>query len=927
LLLPVYLGQAALVWLLILRPPHVHATVELDASWKQLIGFDYREAVQAGVDFLFTYGPLGYFLAAHPTYLPDLYWQRVRADMVLKALLVIAILLPAVRMPRVWQQLVYLTVVVLVAPLADDAFPLLAITAVTLSLLLHRSGLRSVLPTVVFFAVLGMGKFTYFMLGGGCVALLCVSVWRRSSWRHAFVVPTTFVAAFTLIWIAIGQSVANLPAFVKGSLQIASGYNESMRWVATDGARYWFGDVLVALSAIGLALLATLFVCLRRPWQLGRWLAACAVAAALFMGWKSGFVRQDAGHSMICFCCAAIVPLWAWTFVDRARQSLLLNGLVLAASVVAFVGAFRLEGTVGYRPDNLLRLLRSEAIAHFDYVVGLQAAQDRLEQATRQVAADNRLPAVRAMVGDAPIDEVPHGQSILFLNDLHLRHRPVFQSYSAYTAYLQQLNGDFYEDPRRGPAFVLFQVNAIDRQFPTVADSQIYRVLLHGYRPSLLEREHLLLERSAGAAGMRVSGQPGQRQILQQTARFGEWVPLEPGAGLGELAIDLDFSLRGKLWNFAFRGPRLYLDVRLANGQELTDYVVSRGAMQLPFVVDPLIQDTRSFAKLYLGARNLPRVVAFRLRPRAGRDDLYVPGFRCTFWRSELPVPLDEARARALRIEYPMFDRAPRSVEPEASFSLAREGDKQVQVAEAPSVMTFDGLPGTLAVAGTFGIRRDAYEGDGGTDGVTFRIERVAADGQTDALFERRLEPKQNAGDRGMQHFAFEAQVDGGAVLVFRTLAGADSRWDWSYWTDLKFNDLSAPAAGARRLMADRVEIVRAEGGTQVLTLDAGAEFAHRNYRIAGTSAGTEPGSTLLGVQVPLNASPYLDLTQGAQDPAVFDGFRGRLDADGRGRAALHVPQTGLPGIDGSLLHHAFAVLDDDGRILMVSNPVALRLR
>lgn len=927
LLLPVYLVQAAIVWLVILRPPHVHPVVELDASWKQLVGLDYRDAVQAGVEFLFTYGPLGYFLVGSPTYLPDLFWQRAYADMVLKALLVIAILLPALRMHRAWHQLVYLAVVLLMAPLADDAFPLMAITASTLYLVQGRCSLRVALPTVVFFAAMGMGKFTYFVLGGGCVALLCVSVWRRSSWRHALAVPVVFAGSFTVIWAAIGQSVGNLPAFVRGSLQIASGYNESMRWVATDGARYWFGDVIVALSAIGLAAVAVLIACVRRPWQLGRWLAAGAAAAALFMGWKSGFVRQDAGHSMICFCCAAIVPLWLWSFVDRARQGLLLNGMVLVATAVAFVGAFRLEGATDYRPGNLLPLLRSEAVAHFDFVVGLQAAQDRLDTATREVAANHQLPAVRAAVGAAPIDEVPHGQNILFLNDLNVRHRPVFQSYSAYTAYLQRLNGDFYEGPDKAPAFVLFRLDAIDGQFPTVSDSQVYRALLRHYRPRLQEQGHLLLQRIADGAAAPVSGQPGQRQIEQRTARFGEWVPLEPGAGLGELSIDLAFSQLGKLWSFGFRGPRLYLDVRLANGQELTDFVTSRGAMQLPFVVDPLIQDMRGFAKLYFGAPDLPRVVAFQLRPRAGREDLYAPEFRCTFARSDLPAPIDEASQRALRIDYPMFDRAPRSAEPAASFSVARESGKQVKIAEAPSAMTFDGLQGTFAVTGTFGIRREAYEGDGGTDGVTFRIERVGADGQSVALFERRLEPKQNAGDRGMQHFAFEAQVDAGAVLVFRTLAGADSRWDWSYWTDLEFADLSAPAAGSQRLAVDRVEIARADGGTQVFLLDAGPEFANRNYRVAGSSAGTVPGSTLLGVQVPLNASPYLDLTQAAEDPALFEGFRGRLDAAGRGRAALHVPPGGLPGVDGSLLHHAFAVLDDDGRILTVSNPVALRLR
>lgn len=925
LLSPIYLLHAACVWLLILRPPRMPPGVELDASWKELVAFDYLNRWQAGVEFLFTYGPFGYFVPSDATFVPELYWQRLYVDCGLSALIAIAMVLPVLCMPRLWHQFVYLLVVLVTTPIADNAFMLMAMTGVTLWLVLGRRGPLAAAPALVVFVALGMAKFTYFMLGGGCVGLLTLSVWRSRGWRQALVVPATFVIALLGIWVVAGQSLANLPAFVKGSLEITSGYSQSMRWVADDGRLPHLEELLLAVLPIAIATLGALLVGAWRPWQLPKLLGGVAIVAVLFLAWKSGFVRQDAGHMNICYCCAAVVPLWLWSLPRPSRGGWIVDGIVLLAVGIAFTGAFRNQGSVRFEPDNLLPLLRNEAEAHWRMVRDPEGELAIYDAKRARVAAENRLPRVQAAVGTATVDEAPHGQNILFLNRLNVHHRPVFQSYSVYTPYLQRLNGEFYEDPARAPKFVLLKWEPIDVQVPTVADSQMIRVLVRDYRPRLQEGGYLLLERAAAAASPPLAGRPGQREIQHGSSRLGEWVALPEGAGLGELAIDLAYSLRGTLWNLGFRGPRLYMDVRLADDRQIDDFVTSVGLMQLPFILDPLVRDLQAFTKIYVGAEGLPRVTAFRLRPRAGRDDLYEPEYRYTFWRSDLPPPLDPSVARELRIGYPMFDRGPNSIAPAKSFHLHTERGRSVLVAEAPSEMVFE-VSGHVVVTGLFGVRYEAYEDRGDTDGVTFRVERVAADGQLSTLFERRLEPKTNAGDRGPQDLVCEAHMAPGDRFVLRTLPGPSLNWDWSYWTDLEFVDLAATES-SRMLSANCVTISLAEGGRQVFTLDAGPTHANRSYRLAGTSAGTVPGSALFGAPVPLNASPYRDLTLGEPDPTVFEGFRGRLDANGRATAVLHLPIGGLPGGSERRLHHAFALLGDDGSVLTVSNTVPLLLR
>ncbi len=916
LALPFYLLHGALVWLLLLRPPNVMQDVQLDASWMQLVAFDLVHRVQAGVDFVFTYGPLGYFLPAYPTYYPELYWPRVWVEMGLKALVVACVVAPGFRMQRLWQRLAYLAVVLVVTPIASESFQLMSITAATLWLVTGRCRLVLVVPAVAFFAFLGLGKFTFFMLGSVCVGLIFANVWRRDGWRRAAVVPLAFAGAIAIAWIAAGQSLANLPAFYKGSSEIASGYNESMRWVPIDGKRNYFGDVLLALGSIGLTGLAALWVLLPRPWRLQTWLAAGALAATLFLTWKAGFVRQDVGHSAIFFSGAVAVPMWSWSIAGASRRSVPVIVLALLASATAFIGAFRVDSD--FRPATVWPLLRHIALLRWDFVMDPAATQRRLDEAAERLARKNDLPQVRGVVGEAPVDEVPHHQNVLFLNRLNVRHRPVFQSYSAYTPYLQRLNADFYADPKRGPEFVLFKVDPTDGQFPTVADSQIYPTLLQHFRPRLVERDYLLLER------VRDTARPVRSvEVQRQTVHLGEWVALTSGPGLGELAVDLDFSRFGSLSSFLIRGPRLYLDVRLDDGQEITGFVTSRGSMRLPFLVDPFVRHMRNFAKLYTATWNLPRVTAFRLRARDGQENLYAPEFRFTFSRRDPPVPLDEAAVQRLHVDYPMFDRSPRAIEPRSHFGIAKTGEVLVEISHADSAMTFDDLQGDIAVSGGFGIMDAAYEGAANTDGVTFRVERVGRDGSATALFERRLEPKDRSEDRGMQWFALEVGLESGDSLVFRTLTGPSAGWDWSYWTDLRFLDAGR---SPRTLTADKDEIVRADGGSVRFDLDAGREFANRSYEIIGGNAGAVPGTTMDGVEVPLNLSSYSSLAAVFLALPMHKGARGRLDAEGRAVAVLNLPPNALAEF-GPVIHHAFVVLDEGGRVLMASNPVPLRMR
>lgn len=77
--------------------------------------------------------------------------------------------------------------------------------------------------------------------------------------------------------------------------------------------------------------------------------------------------------------------------------------------------------------------------------------------------------------------------------------------------------------------------------------------------------------------------------------------------------------------------------------------------------------------------------------------------------------------------------------------------------------------------------------------------------------------------------------------------------------------------------------ISAATGGSADLRVQRPTADAARPYQVLGSVAGTQPGTIVGGVLVPLNQDRLFGLTlQGGLSPTVFEGFDGSLDGAGR---------------------------------------------
>jgi hypothetical protein len=612
----VLVALTLVMWARFLLFPSLVAGASLDPSWMQALGHFYRTDAQAGTDYVFTYGPLGFF--ATWTHDPDLYWQRYLWELGVKLAAAVVISLSLAALPSRGLTLLGLALVIVFVPYHFDTIYQVALLAAGLLLLdgacRGRTDLQSVqqadgrianpsygwpaaavlLPLL---ALLALTKFTYFVLALWAAALAEAAV-RLRGYRGWLSPVLLYLACVAAVWLYCGQRPAHLWAYCRNSWEIAAGYGEAMSVPAQVRVT---ALALVALVLAGFLLLLAAWRNRRSAFHVT---AVLLLGPGLFLGWKHGLTRSADGHPYI-FCgmalyVAAVLPrLLAPTTGPLTWIAL---GCVLACSVCGILlTADRLaEDYFGW---NLRQTTANVTAA-------LHPAARKGELEEERVAQEDRwrLDRVRAAAGAAPVDQLSCEQGVVLLNGLNWRPRPVFQSYTAYTPALLRLNAEFFRSAA-APDYLLCNLSPIDNRLGAMEDSLALLEVLRRYYP-LLREEHFVLFRRVPPGEETPAPEP--EVVCRRPVRFGEEVSLAEVSGDYQvLALRFSPSAGGLVRGALYKRDSVLIDLRTASGRTLQRRVIPAMAQE-GFLINPLVDTTDDYVRLY-GPAGGDRVVSFTL--------------------------------------------------------------------------------------------------------------------------------------------------------------------------------------------------------------------------------------------------------------------------------------------------------------------------
>jgi hypothetical protein len=543
---------SALVWTLLLATTTYPVLVAvannaLDSAWVLGLDLGHAQHLHWGVDTLFTYGPYG-FLDIPFYYLPRTWLFALVAQLGVHLLFVgsIGLFLWRSRAPRwVWPVAVALAVLAS-ANASLDTKAVLAGTFLLALVVTHRLGRRTQVAAAVtagvVLAVVSLVKATAMVVAVPILVLAFVLVLRnRPARRSVAVGAASYGVAVCGLWLLAHQGLSNVVPYLRGSAQVSGGYSSAMSIYSADG-----------ITLLGALIVACIALLILEGWRgqlpnLAR--TALLLLPLAAVNFKEGFVRYDS-HDLIFFANLALIG--GLLLAEIARHALNLRAALrraLLVGTVSVASAVVLWSSGMQALQSRWEGLGSQWSTTTSLLVHPSERPGMAEQSKAYFRSATPVPTgLLDIIGSHPVDVMPWDIGVVFAYGLTWAPRPVLQSYSAYTPYLDNLDAAYFASDKR-PDYILYRFEAIDGRYPMFEEPHAMRAIAANYSARSVDADWLLFERRQAPSPVAATADQGR-----VCAPFGQAIPV-PHLVSGQLyaRISVPYSLLGRVAELIFK--------------------------------------------------------------------------------------------------------------------------------------------------------------------------------------------------------------------------------------------------------------------------------------------------------------------------------------------------------------------------------------
>ncbi len=416
-----------------------------------------------------------------------------------------------------------------------------------------------------------------------CIVSIVVANYFRPRVSKLSAAALTISAIIVFILVAMGDT----KDFLTTSLQISLGYSDAMNIVATPNP-----TAELAMGILLEVLLILIAVAQRSVLSNG------AIAGLLIFGWlnfKEGYVREGPGH-IIAYLIPMILLFAIMVGKAKSRRNVALSMLAFAAAY------FSLSAKIVGSPIKNYYTLSSILALSAEYGLAFESKATAGQHATA-FEADLFDDGSTARLQSLPVDVQPWETTVVFANDLRWKPEPVFQSVSAYTPALDNLNAQSLSARDRR---VLVDFTAIDGRNFMAESPQARRSLLCNYQLDPRFGQRLAHVKSGEQFAVMFPTHSNKcLSISKEEIGPLEWgraypLPKSSNGTLTFLALALPYSLRGKITKTLFRGPEVTIEIYDRTGRSVRSRVLPENVVN-GFLINPNPTNTREFARLFTG--------------------------------------------------------------------------------------------------------------------------------------------------------------------------------------------------------------------------------------------------------------------------------------------------------------------------------------
>jgi hypothetical protein len=720
-----------IVLFLIEFPEKIAPPDKLDPSWRLFLNHAYEHSLAYGTEVIFTYGPLGFLSTSE--YTGGEINQRVIWELITKGWVTLGFIL--FLMKTNFSLRFLLLGLVLFSPgwVSHSSphifnFGLLCWSVVCL-LETKRQKYYYYCLFAVFCGLFSLVKFPLLLSSCFLVLLLAAHLLFFDKKRTAGAIIGAAIVTFSLGWILLGQPLLNIPAYLLNSWQISEGFEKSMARYESQRVFIAGAIAMVTCSIYGMVVLLERVTLHSWKKTIRLVFPVLSIGALLFVNWKQGYVRAD-GHT-VSFLGFAPIAMIALTVFIKGRYSRKLSPIAL--TIVCFSCFFAIQWAMPGLFARRYNILTTSITENFSILGDLSGYQKRIKNGFKENENEFQSTTLSSYVNEGTIDAWGNIQGQLLYSKLNYKNRPIFQSYSAYTSKLQELNRFFFQNDSR-PEFLLLNLRALDRHFPPSEDASAFIEVYNRYTPLLQIGKSLLL-RSDEEVPFKLE------KIDEKRIAWGEKFSLKDTKEILILKVNTTTSMIGKIKGFLYKPPQTH--VNIFDSREMNvSYNFNPSSWENGVLINPVVRSPIAFSNAKLKRSWITAdQVSFTIK----EDD-------SNFYKEKLTVSLYKVINTSskdpsvfLHNNLRLWGMKAKSIALSGPIEEIEHGRSKLR---APSRFVFSVPDDAKKLSFTYAMSEAAYSGKAKTDGITFVIE--IGSNEKREIWRERLDPVTNPDQRDL---------------------------------------------------------------------------------------------------------------------------------------------------------------------------------
>jgi len=381
---------------------------------------------------------------------------------------------------------------------------------------------------------------------------------KRTALKSGLLAITLLPLFFIVPYLIYNPSLSNMISYVRGLFEISNGYSVMLGLPGHD--------VPKLISALLITIVYCVTIIFLYKYKKKSFIPSLLFIPSLFIAFKSGFVRQDIGHELQFFYFASAIFSFIFLhtkIIDRKKEYIAY--LIITISIISICANIRFPGyknaVINYAGIGNF-LSNANALIHYsDTKKYLDSTKKSLDPLKLSEDWGNT-------IGQSKMSIFPWELNYAAANKMNYEPFPVFQSYSAYSSYLDLLNSRYIEDQQKAPEFILMEWASIDGRHPVADVPAMWVSIYKWYGVTKTDANKLLLQRRS------LPRFSNLQFIKKQIYKKGNRIEIPKSDHPVIAKISIDFNFIGKMLKIIYKIPQVKMKLISESGLTSTFRIV-----------------------------------------------------------------------------------------------------------------------------------------------------------------------------------------------------------------------------------------------------------------------------------------------------------------------------------------------------------------